>query len=401
MFYDKVFLYYDGPRVFSLKNSVGFTYLGYWVGDTDACESWWLIPISPSRLKKLAANKIDIRSALEQQEENFFYRVDFYFDDGRVDTAVEYSREAKNLITLPLAGIFLDLEVKETVPTHKLRIAKSSKAVVGSLSLSDTSKVQAAFNKLAENITRWVSASPLIQPIDAAEGSFVLSFSSEELGKIQPILSELSVLLKQNVDPIEFVSKYNVNPKVLASLLREVSMSEVVLQLCDAETNEFFFDISYDELEESIDALDRYSSSLLSSSLVPQANNISRIISALEIIYSGDDLSRLGVSDRQVKYYLQAVRLLGLTDNDSSLTPFGRLLVSSSEDAKLKGLLSAFELSECGKAWVSWSGVSDINEVEPGTAIAFLNDCCPELRGQSTLLRRASTIRGWLRKCKN
>ncbi|MGJ7171480.1 hypothetical protein [Morganella morganii] len=59
-------------------------------------------------------------------------------------------------------------------------------------------------------------------------------------------------------------------------------------------------------------------------------------------------------------------------------------------------LLTQFSLeaSHCGWAWVTWSGVNNLSEINPQTADEFLKEKCLSL-SEKTKIRRASTLRQW------
>ena len=157
--------------------------------------------------------------------------------------------------------------------------------------------------------------------------------------------------------------------------------------------------LSSDKLGDFISELRTYNSSFVSSELVPQANSLERINHLLDYIKRDTPLNKesVGLSDRQVRYYVHASKILGLIDEDVHLTTLGRLVLLSDGDEKKRALKLAIEKSEFGKAWIAWSGMSTIEEIDPETAAEFLRQRSPDLSSRVTLSRRASTIRRWLK----
>lgn len=128
----------------------------------------------------------------------------------------------------------------------------------------------------------------------------------------------------------------------------------------------------------------------LSSSVVPQADNPATLVRAWRMVAARKqcDATTLQVHPRQVAYYRSALQILGL--GHGSAPPSDHDVVAEDAIATLKG---RFETSECGSAWLRWSGVSRLEDVDPSTALRFL-EAQSDLSG-TTLERRAGTLRRW------
>lgn len=131
---------------------------------------------------------------------------------------------------------------------------------------------------------------------------------------------------------------------------------------------------------------------------VPQANEIEKVFQAVDAVLAGrkatvDDIEGIG-SDRQVKYYLQAARLLGFLDEDNQATSRARSLVGISLEQRLAMTAVFFEDSTVGRAWRTWDGKDRLSAVEPESAQEFLEVCVIGLN-PTTIKRRASTLRKW------
>ena len=93
------------PCLFSCRNQDGQIYLAVWVDETDDLDRWLYTAISPTRLKWLRENVIDIRSAFTQAVSGFVY--DVKTDNAGVSNAKMLSCSALTDDLLPVAGEFL------------------------------------------------------------------------------------------------------------------------------------------------------------------------------------------------------------------------------------------------------------------------------------------------------
>lgn len=59
-----VYVYYDGPHLFSCESKKGDLFLGIWTRDDDKANTWLLAPVSPSRLLQVEGGGITIRNAV-------------------------------------------------------------------------------------------------------------------------------------------------------------------------------------------------------------------------------------------------------------------------------------------------------------------------------------------------
>ena len=141
---------------------------------------------------------------------------------------------------------------------------------------------------------------------------------------------------------------------------------------------------------------------------LPQQEDLSKVVKVVELAHL-DDVSlgraiaslgvrpKQGATGRNVKYYRRNARILRLTDEDDVPTPAGRALLRLAEDEKIMRLSHAFEDSDVGRAWMRWAKVTRLEQLEPGSAPAFVTYIREE-QGQSdneTWKRRTSTLRLW------
>jgi hypothetical protein len=104
--YLEIYDQYDSrPCLFSCRNKDGRIYLALWVDGTDDGNRWLYAAISPTRLKWLRENVIDIRSVFTQAVSGFIY--DVKTDKDGVSNAKMLSCSALIDDLLPVAGEFL------------------------------------------------------------------------------------------------------------------------------------------------------------------------------------------------------------------------------------------------------------------------------------------------------
>lgn len=97
---------YDSrPCLFSCRNQSGQIYLAVWADEIDDGDRWIYTAISPTRLKWLRENVIDIRSVFTQAVSGFVY--DVRTDNNGVSNAKMLSCAALTDDLLPVAKEFL------------------------------------------------------------------------------------------------------------------------------------------------------------------------------------------------------------------------------------------------------------------------------------------------------
>lgn len=140
---------------------------------------------------------------------------------------------------------------------------------------------------------------------------------------------------------------------------------------------------------------------------VPQADDIDRVIAVVKCLYKYGNISQfaLSVVKRQVDYYLNAARILGLVDCSFQLTAEGVMVATS--EAPYPIIADQFKHSDVYQEWLSWSMANGFSDVETGTAENFLSDyfmsaSLPKNQtltnnaiGTGTIPRRAKTLDDW------
>lgn len=131
---------------------------------------------------------------------------------------------------------------------------------------------------------------------------------------------------------------------------------------------------------------------------VPQANTVELVFQAVDAMISRGEVTihdLEGVTaHRQVNYYRQGARVLGLFDDDNLPTRRARSLVGLDREQRLALAAIFFEDSVIGRAWREWCGVDRLSDVSVDTARDFLEDSVVGLSG-TTVPRRVSTLANW------
>ncbi|HFE45573.1 MAG TPA: hypothetical protein ENJ18_08765 [Nannocystis exedens] len=134
---------------------------------------------------------------------------------------------------------------------------------------------------------------------------------------------------------------------------------------------------------------------------VPQANTVEQVFQAVDAmldkgVVSVTDIKGIN-NKRQVNYYRQGARILGLFDDDNQPTSRAKALIGLHYKNRLALTAIFFEDSPIGRAWRVWAGVDRLVDVDPSTAREFLQTCVVGLSG-TTPKRRASTLKRWLKE---
>lgn len=102
-----VYLEFDGPKIFYAENESGSTFFVYWVGDEEAFENWYVIPCSKSKIIAFEKKQLNLKTILEQQEQEYFYDVKLPFSSSE-ELIVDFKHRNKIAeIELPKENVFV------------------------------------------------------------------------------------------------------------------------------------------------------------------------------------------------------------------------------------------------------------------------------------------------------
>ncbi|EFC0648292.1 hypothetical protein FA849_00980 [Escherichia coli] len=404
-----VYIEYEGPRLFSLENETGASFISYWIGDEENHEKWFLIPCSKARVIAFEKKKIDLKKLLSQHEQDHFYRIEMPFDHKKECSFNPLPSKDIYGIKLPKEGIFVDkIRVFDNsavdfnlIPTHEVKISKTNKDTKSNVLLNHLTKVCENFCDLAHgfNSSRKVKNSN-IQALNARYGSFAINLHANELEKFEKIFSEIAVLMLNRKPVLPFILKNNIDIRSFCGLLDAIVSTSVNFQFTSVHAKDRVININKNDAIVYLKELSEKSLEYISSIRVPQANDIEKVFLIVDLIWQQEVINDevLNVEPRHVSYYKHAARILDFVKSDGSLTSLGqKIALTSNKDKRMSITAKAFEESDCGWAWINWSDVTEIKDVDPNTASEFLRERCPSLTG-TTVKRRADTLTSWYNK---
>ncbi len=407
LYMKNVYEFFEGPKFFSVTNEVDGIFLFYWLGDEEEYDRWFFIPISSSRLEDLERKRIDIYQSLVYQEQKCFYQVNLPYDEKEeVNFIAHDSGNIKSLAKLPKEGLFISdvVPVMETgkfgeqkqFSTHEIHIEKSSSAIKP-LELNGVSRLFESFNEFYNSVLGIFDMKDSMVPVDARPGSFALSFKAQEMNTIEELLLTLNQLVIRKHDITSFIEKNKIDAQSLSALFQGIIDTSSDFELKSNNTNEIILKISKRDAEIYINKLTRMASEYVSGYQVPQANMMDKIFQLIQLIWEDKPISNqtIGLDARHIAYYKHAAKILGFINQSGYLSALGQQ-VAELDNIERKYSIAArsFEASHCGWAWITWSGVKNLSEVNPKTADDFLKEKCLSL-SDKTKIRRASTLRQW------
>lgn len=251
LYYKKVYEFYEEPRFFSVENEVNSLFIVYWISEDEDSDSWYVIPISPARLELIERKRIDIRDALVNQEQLFFYETKAPYDRDTKPEWVVKNIEQIFEHQLPAHGLFISsiVPVLENgrvgapieYSTHEIHLEKSSKKSSNNLVLSHVSNVCDRFSDLYKSLLEFGGVKDKLRPIDARPGSFILSFQAEKLNTYEDILKALSNLIERRVEIIDFIKNNGIDIQALSNLFQSIVATGTNMELKSNQTGEIIF----------------------------------------------------------------------------------------------------------------------------------------------------------------
>ncbi|PWD68933.1 DUF6575 domain-containing protein [Pectobacterium versatile] len=403
--YENVYEFFEGPKFFSVTNEINSLFVVYWLGDYDDFDKWVVIPISAGRLESLERKRIDIHSVLIHQEQKKYYQFDVYYEDERVVESELDSFSVSNNMTLPQSGLFISSvlpvlangKIGKAIEfsTHEIHVEKT-KSSTDPLVLNGVSKLFECFNNLYSSIISSFDEKDLMRPVSGRPGSFVLSFQAEKMQKVEPLLKELNDLTSLRGDIVSFIKNNNIDAQMLSALFDSVVNTSSIFELKSNYTDEVILTVRKTDAEFYSKTLANMSAQVVGGYQVPQANLIDQVFKIVELKWKGVylDVVSTGLDPRHILYYIHAGKILGLLNENGSVSALGQQLAESEHEKRLRIAARGFEASHCGWAWIQWSQAKNLSELDPSTAEPFLFDMCLSLSDE-TKKRRASTLRQW------
>ncbi len=405
---NNVYLEFDGPKIFSAENETGASYFSYWVGDTSSHQKWFIIPCSKSKIIAFEKKQLDLLSLLENQEQDYYYSIQIPYSK-KEEMIFDISHRNKIAeIELPKKGVFVkkitaysssSLE-KNLIPTHELIVSKTNKKSRKNIFLEHMSMVCERFCELLDGFNKANNLTGDIQALTARYGSFAISLHASELVKFEIFLAKVSDLMIHKKDIILLLTEYDIDIKAFCNLLKSIETTSIDFELkITSQPNKI---IKIHKIDASIYLLQlsRLSLEYISSIKVPQANDIDKIFMLIDLKWGHEPITAeaLKVEPRLVAYYKQAARILGFLEFNGDLTSNGqKIALSSDYIVRMRITANAFEASDCGWAWMNWFDVTELNKLDPDSAVNFLRERCPSI-SEETSVRRGGTLTSWHHK---
>lgn len=406
LYIKNVYEFFEGPKLFSVVNEVDSLYIVYWIGDEDDFDKWIILPISKNRLEHLERKRLDINSMLSYQEQKSCFQINLPYDESLEPVFINLSTDdMKQSIKLPKAGLYISSvtpmlatgKLGDCVEfsTHEIHVEKTS-ASTEPLVLKGVSKLFECFNDLYSSILNSFDEKDVMRPVSGRPGSFVLSFQAEKMQQIEPLLKELNALILARGNLVDFIEIKRIDVQMLSALFESVIETSSSFELKSNATEELVLVVRKTDAEYYNDTLAKLSAQVVGGYQVPQANLIEQVFKIVELKWQDKHLNRIstGLDERHINYYIHAAKILGFIKNNGSVSALGQQLAESEPEKRLRIAARSFESSHCGWAWIMWSQVNNLSELDPVTAETFLLEKCLSLSAK-TIKRRASTLRQW------
>ncbi|HDU8042129.1 TPA: hypothetical protein RGJ92_003329 [Cronobacter sakazakii] len=412
LYYKKVYEFFEEPRFFSVENEVNSLFIVYWIGEDDESDSWFVVPISPARLELIERKRIDIRDALINQEQHFFYELKAPYDRSvkpewdvkSIEQIHDFQLPASHLFISSVAPVLANGRIGEPIKysTHEIHLEKSSKSSSHNLVLSHVSNVCDRFSELYEGLLEYTKEKDKLRPVDARPGSFILSFQAEKLSAYEDILKTLSSLMEKRVNIFDFIKNNGIDIQAFSNLLQSIVSTGTNMELKSNQTGEMIFVITKAGASYYLKDITRLSNLTVGGHQIPQADLLDTVFKVVEVKWSGEPCTvvNTGLNERHVYYYQHAAKVLGLLDSYGKVTTVGQQLVQADNNLKYKIAARCFEVSHCGWAWINWAEVENLSQLDPDSAEQFLLEQCHSL-SRDTVIRRATTMKKWCRELKD
>ncbi len=290
---------------------------------------------------------------------------------------------------------------KVGAPVQAIRVADETKRPTFSV----VSAVIDSWRELFESTCEAMQMAPVLRPLEAGAGSFLINAAVDGAPDAHLAFDALRRLVK--VDPSALgdgLITAQVDAKTYRALLEVLAQHRATLEVTMVDANNelttpceaIIFGFS---MAESLLPPVREASSKLSSGEIPQADDLGRVFRLIDLLNAGAAVTAesLDVTPRQVNYYRQAGRILGLLSEKNTLTTAGEQVARLDGDQRRMSVSVLFEESACCSTWIRWARVSTLAQLDPESANKFLVEAAPSL-SHVTANRRAQTLAAWQRE---
>jgi transposase len=407
----KEYYRYDVPRAFVVHSKkVNKDFLVYWADEFEDSDMWYYVNFNATEQERVENGQIHLRDVFSLKN---VHQIKTYFDVELPAELIDLNYDQVDLESLPPEG-FAVKKVSETEYVtykrpvnsfesneeyHEIRLSKND-TTTGKKAISWNS-VQDIFGSW-ETVYRTIIDSlnlkgPSFQPALSGVGSFKMQFKTAHNQELVLKASEIFEVLINSKGSLDELKKFDIDLSTVESLLTNLSTYNLKFELRTNSGN-ILSSIDTTYLEDTARSLNEYTQGRVGSESIPQADEISRVITLVNKKYVGRPFNSTTekLVERQISYYISAARMLGLTKLGGQLTPIGQKLAES-ENPKEEALIliDLFERSVCGWAWLKYSDVKSVFELSRDSAVSFLLEKSAGL-SENTAKRRAVTLRKWL-----
>lgn len=415
LYYNSIYDYFDGPKLFSVIDARGKLHIVYWIDEDDDKLSWVVIPISKYRLAKVEKKEVDIFSMLNEKESDIFYITETFFNNKDKSYTQTYIGKIEDKIVMPDKDLFIsfidkvitsaeikDITIEKDLLTdyaiHVDRRAKKSKSKI------DFKAALPSFFIVEEFYSEFLSFFKIqdkLYPVIGKPGSFTLEFNSDKFSLIEDALSSLFSLIRNRADINSYIKNNNIPTQAMEKLLNHIIENDLVIDITNKHSNNEIIKLDKNDAEFYIKTVNRLTKLNVTSQQVPQADTLDKVFNMTININENGFLNRetINLSERHILYYLDACKILGFVSESNSTTSIGQQIALSDVGQKLAIAAKCFESSHCGWSWIMWSKVKKLTDINPSSANDFLDECAPTL-SRSTRERRARTLRTWCEELK-
>lgn len=416
LYYNAIYDYFDGPKLFSAIDARGKLHIVYWIDEDDEKLSWVIFPISKYRLSKLEKKVIDIFSALNEKEGDVFHITDTFFNRKETSDTLTYIGNINDKIVMPDNGLFISFidkvitsaelkEItlqKETLTDYAIHVDKPAKKTKSKI---DFKAALPSFFIVEEFYSEFLSFFKIqdkLYPVTGKPGSFTLEFNSDKFSLIEGALSRLFSLIKNRSDIITYIKNNNIPTQALEKLLNHIIDNDLIIDITNKHSDSEIIKLDKNDAEFYIKTVNKLTKLNVTSQQVPQADTLDKIFKMAININEHGFLNRetVDLSERHILYYLDACKILGFVSESNSITSIGQQIALSGPEQRLAIAAKCFESSHCGWSWIIWSQAKKLTDLSPSTAKDFLDECAPTL-SYSTRDRRARTLRTWCEELKS
>lgn len=396
---------YFGPKCFSVTDELEHLYLVYWSGDykDDRCSKWIYLPLTHSSLDALLRHEESVHEAFKKSKRLKLMTV---YENTATFEAI--NNEAKASINLPPECFVFDSEeIQSIAPEAKwdfnLKIAKNTQ---GNNKPTDSvvTDVLDAFGDMVKDLMKESSRHlPSLFPLSASYGSFDVKLGTSNQERANVAIELVGELLSDVNSLEDRIKSIELDPYRLKTLLDLVEHNnlELTLKGKTSDSLKVPLTLSSHRLLPAIKKLQEMTIVVIDSHKVPQANKLERVIEAVKILSTRDELTHENLegltTKRQVSYYTHAAECLGLLNKNLSLTAAGEVLLQRPDvGSQFEFLADRFESSDCGWAWMKWAEVKSLMDLNEDTAEEFIKECVKGLH-RGTIRRRARGLAAWVR----